>query len=307
MDTLKGKTCLVTGGAGFVGSHLVEALVSVGAQVRVLDIKECMIANAYPERIHAVIGSVTDQKAVDDIMNGADVVFHLAALASVQDSIERPDAYHKTNVEGTFRVLEAARTSALRPRVVIVSSAAVYGDQDVVEVHEDLVPHPMSPYALTKRMTELYAALWSKLYKIETVVIRPFNIYGTGMNVSGPYASAIAAFLKARKENNSIQITGDGKQTRDFVHIRDMVSAYFAAALSPRVGAGEIINVASGTCVTMNEVAALIGGEVEYIPARVEIRHSGADITKARELLSWSPVVSLEDGIAELKKEAGIV
>lgn len=307
METLKGKTVLVTGGAGFVGAHLVEALEQEGAQVVVLDTESALKAGPRASTVRAIAGDITDPSAVFAAMDGVHVVFHLAALANVQDSIERPDAYHAVNVDGTLRVLEAARTSPSRPRVVIASSAAVYGDQDVIEVHEDLAPRPMSPYALTKWMTECYAGLWSDLYKVETVVIRPFNIYGRGMRASGPYASAIAAFMKARVEGAPIRVTGDGMQTRDFVHVRDMVSAYLAAAVSSKVGAGEVINIASGVRVTMNGVAALIGGTVEYIPARMEIRHSGADIKKARELLSWEPQVSLKDGISELKQEAGIV
>jgi UDP-glucose 4-epimerase len=304
---LKGRTCLITGGAGFVGSHLVDALCMQGAKVTVLDTPVALKAFVAPEGARVVMGDITDANIVQSALKDVSVVFHLAALASVQDSIERPEAYHRVNVTGTLTLLETARRENPQPRIIIASSAAVYGDQASTEVTEDLTPHPKSPYAQTKWMTEQYAALWSALYGIETVVLRPFNIYGARMRADGPYASAIAVFMDARASGAPLRITSDGEQTRDYVHVRDMVSAYCAAAYSPLVGKGEVLNIASGTRVSINEVARLIGGPVVYVPARLEIRHSGASIERARELLSWSPSIPLAEGIAELARGMGIV
>lgn len=303
LTTLRGARCVITGGAGFVGSHLLEALLSAGAQVISYDRSEKIL----PDGVTAVVGDLSDGTKLQETIHGSDVVFHLAALASVQDSIEHPVKYYEVNVGGSMNVLEAARTSPSKPRVILASSAAVYGDQDIVCTHEALMPKPKSPYALSKMQTEEMAKLWSELYGVETVSIRPFNIYGSRMNSEGAYASAIGRFLKLTLEGLPIQLTGDGTQTRDYVHVRDMVSAYIASALSPSVGNGEIINIASGKSVSIKSVAELISVNIEYIPARVEIKDSGADITRARELLTWSPHISLEEGIAELKVEWGIV
>jgi len=307
MNRLSEKRCVVTGGAGFVGSHLVDHLLREGAVVTVFDnLTAGKLANI-PAGVTAISGDLRDAEAVRAACKGSDIIFHLAARASVQDSIEHPREYFEVNVLGTMNVLEAARLEEQKPRVILASSAAVYGDQEVVKVHEELTPRPKSPYALHKRMTEEMAALWSALYGVETVSIRPFNIYGTRMNPNGPYAGVIGRLMKMRAEGQPLSLTGDGEQTRDFVHVSDMAEAYILAACATTVGHGEIINIASGTSVSLNTLATLIGGDISYVPARVgDIVHSGADITRAATLLGYAPQVSLEAGIRDLKQSLAI-
>lgn len=307
MNRLKDTKCLVTGGAGFVGSHLVDHLLALGAVVTVFDNMTAGKLEHIPQGVSVVSGDLRDAEAVRKACEGVDFIFHLAARASVQDSILHPREYFEVNVQGTQNVLEAARVQEKKPRVILASSAAVYGNQTVVKVHEDLIPQPLSPYALHKRMTEEMAALWSTLYAVPTVSIRPFNIYGTRMNPDGPYAGVIGRFMKMRQEGTPLLITGDGSQTRDFVHVSDMAEAYILAATRASVGHGEIINIASGESVSLNELAGLIGGDVSYIPARVgDITDSGADISRAASLLRYAPKISLTEGILTLKQSLGI-
>lgn len=307
MNRLKDKKCLVTGGAGFVGSHLVDLLLAEGAAVSVFDNMTAGKLANIAGGVTAISGDLRDAEAVRAACEGVDFIFHLAARTSVTDSIEYSREYFDVNVQGTLHVLEAVRLQENKPRIILTSSAAVYGDQSVIKVHEDLVPQPLSPYALYKRMTEEMAALWSTLYGIGTVSIRPFNIYGTRMNPEGPYAGVIGRFMKMRAEGTPLLITGDGAQTRDFVHVSDMAEAYILAACSQSVGHGEILNIASGTSVTLNELAALIGGPVSYIPARGgDITDSGADISRAQALLQYTPKVSLSQGIKDLKESLNI-
>ena len=307
MNRFQDKKCLVTGGAGFVGSHLVDHLLAEGAIVSVFDNMTAGKLANIPQGVTAISGDLRDAEAVHAACEGMDFIFHLAARASVQDSIEHPRDYFDVNVLGTMNVLEAARHSDKKPRVILASSAAVYGNQTVVKVYEDLTPQPLSPYALHKRMTEEMATLWSQLYDVETVSIRPFNIYGTRMNPDGPYAGVIGRFMKMRQEGTQLLITGDGAQTRDFVHVSDMAEAYILAATSTAVGHGEIINIASGESVSLNDLAGLIGGDVVYIPARVgDITDSGADISRAASLLGYAPKVSLREGIVSLKQSLNI-
>lgn len=301
MKLLEGKKCVVTGGAGFVGSHLTDALLDLGAHVTVVD----TLVEGKREYIHAEADvaeiDVRDTEALRAVIEGAEYVFHLAALASVPGSIENPALYHDVNVNGTLSVLEAIRTLHAKARVIFASSASVYGDQETVPVHENCPPCPMSPYALHKLMGEQYVRLYSVLYGVHAVSLRPFNIYGTRMNPNGPYASVIGKFLQMRTEGKPLCITGDGTQTRDFVHVSDVVRAYILAATSTRVGKGETINIASGQGATINDIAKLIGGEISYIPARVELRNSVADVSLAKKLLDWEPEISLKDGLDELQ------
>jgi UDP-glucose 4-epimerase len=296
MNAVQGKKCVVTGGAGFVGVHLCTLLAHEGGEVVSVDTRATTAAGAT-----SVVADIGDRDALISAFSGASYVFHLAARVSVPESIEIPAAYFETNVMGTLNVLEAARSMAVPPRVVLASSAAVYGDQTEASVHEQLTPFPKSQYAETKLVTERMAALWHALYGLETVSIRPFNIYGPGMSAEGAYASAIGIFLTKKQQGLPILITGNGEQTRDYVHVHDVAHAYLLAATSEAVGHGEVINIASGRGVTMNAVARLVGGEITYVTARPgDILHSRADITKAQTLLGFLPHISLEEGIRGL-------
>jgi UDP-glucose 4-epimerase len=281
------KKAVVTGGKGFVGKHLVEALQKHGWQVIVFDKPKY---------------DVRDMKSLVRIFKGVDCVFHLAALVSVEESFSQPVLYHEVNALGTLKVLEAMRIAAPRARLILASSASVYGEQKKLPITEEAIVNPSSPYALSKLMAERYCKTWSDLYGLKVVIIRPFNIYGPGMSEEGSYASAIGKFLKMRSEGNPLIMFGDGEQTRDYVHVRDVVEAYMRAATVGGLENAETYNVSSGKNVTMNSIAQMIGGSREYKPPRQEIRHSHGSIKRAKRLLKWRPKISLKDGIVELKK-----
>jgi len=293
------------GGAGFIGSHLVDELLARGYAVRVVD----SLVAGKREQIAAgaefFAADVRDRAALVPIFAGARAVFHLAALPRVQYTIEHPLESHEVNVTGTLNVLETARDAGVE-RVVLASSAAVYGDSQNLPLREDAAPTPLSPYALHKYISEEYLKLFSKLYGLSTVSLRFFNVYGPRLDPDGPYALVIGRFLKLRKEGKPLTITGDGEQTRDFVHVKDIVRGLIAAAEHKNVGAGEVINLGTGEKTSVNELAEYFGGKCEYVEPRIEPRASAADITKAKTLLGWEPTVPLKDGIAELKKEFNI-
>lgn len=303
MNTTK-KKAVVTGGAGFIGSHLIEALLVRGYDVQVID---NMVAG---KREHVSIGvplhvvDVRDTEALPALLADADIVFHLAALPRVEYSIQNPVETHGVNVTGTVNVLASVKKGA---RVVLASSAAVYGDINVPILSEDLPADPVSPYGLHKYTSERYLALASRLYSIETVSLRFFNVYGPRLDPEGPYALVVGRFLKLRKEGKPLTITGDGEQTRDFIHTRDIAAALIAASESPKVGKGEVINIGTGLGTSVNELADAFGGEREYLPPRIEPRASCADVARAESLLGFTASVALADGIEELKREWGIV
>lgn len=298
------KHAVVTGGAGFIGGHLVDELIARGWKVDVID---SLIAGK-KERVnpratlHQV--DIRDEEAIAPVIAGADYVFHLAALPSVEQSIREPKETHDVNCTGTLHVLEAAKAGGVK-RVIYSASCAAYGDQPVSPFHEELPAQPSSPYALQKHIGEHYARIFAELHDLETVSLRYFNVFGSGQSADGPYSSVLGRFLTQKREGKPLTITGDGEQTRDFVHVRDIVAANILAALSDEVGSGEVINVGSGRSVSINELAKLFGGPVTYVPARAEIRHALADHSRARRVLGWEPTVRFEDGIAELLREHG--
>lgn len=300
------KKVVVTGGGGFVGSHLTTALVAEGYDVHVVDTftspKQEVRINA-DATYHEV--DVRNKEMLAPIFEGAMYVFHAAALPSVQYSIDFPTESHSVNIDGTLAVLEAAREAKVR-RVVFMASAAYYGNQDVMPLVETMSARPMSPYALHKHVGEQMCRMWSEIYSVQTVALRCFNIYGPHMNTQGAYASAIGIFLTQRKEGKPLTITGDGTQTRDYVHVSDVARANILAAETESVGQGEVINIGSGMRVSINELAQMVGGDVTYLPPWLEPHDSVADVARAHELLDWEPTVKLENGIAELKKLAGI-
>lgn len=292
---------IVTGGAGFIGSHIVDALVDEGYEVHVVD-NLCLgkKENVNPKAVSHII-DIRDKEKLIPIFKDAKYVFHEAAFPQVQYSIENPIETNGINVEGTLNVLEASRINKVK-RVIFASSSAVYGDQAILPITESMEVNPLSPYGAQKYIGEVYMKLYAKIYDLETVSLRYFNVYGIRQSASGTYASVISKFIELRSNNQPLTITGDGEQTRDFVNVKDIVSANILAMESDKVGKGETINIGANKEYSVNYIAKLIGGPIAYIPARIEPRTSQASITKAKGFLNWEPCVMLEDGIAELKK-----
>lgn len=300
------KKFVVTGGAGFIGSHLVDALIARGDEVHVID---NFASGKHEDRInqkatyHEV--NVQSTEEIRHIFEGADCIFHTAALPRVPFSIEHPVESTEANVMGTVSVLKAAADAKVR-RLVYSASGSAYGEQKEMPLSEDIQANPVNPYGLQKYVGELFSKVWALTYGLQTVSLRYFNIYGSRIDPRGPYAMAIGAFLLARKEGRPLTIFGDGTITRDYTHVRDAVRANLLAAESPSVGKGEVINIGAGRNVTIQYLAELIGGEIKYGPPRIEAHDSKADNILAKKLLGWEPTVTLEEGIAELKKEYGI-
>jgi UDP-glucose 4-epimerase len=296
---------LVTGGAGFIGSHLVERLVAGGWSVRVLDDfssgrEEHLVHVA--EEVDVVRGDVRDARAVDAAVRGAEVVFHQAAIPSVPLSVAEPIRTQGVNVEGTLRVLEAARRAGVR-RVVYAASCAVYGDAPELPKREALPPAPRSPYALQKYAGEVYCRLYADLHGLETVALRYFNVYGPRQDPDGDYAAVIPKFITACLAGAAPRIYGDGEQTRDFVMVDDVVRANLLAADAART-CGSVCNVASGRRARLNELLDLVrehtGAEVEarYDPPRPgDVRDSVACLDRARDVLGYAPGVDLGEGL----------
>lgn len=303
---MKKKKAVVTGGAGFIGSHLVDALVERGYDVHVVDTyvdgkkEDRMNAKATYHEI-----DVRSTDALGPIFSGTDVVFHTAAIPRVPYSVEHPVETTDQNIMGTVSVLAASAKAKVR-RVVYSSSGSAYGDQDVLPLVETMPANPVNPYGLQKYAGELFAKIWPTIYGVETVSLRYFNVYGPRLDPTGPYALAVGAFLLAKKEGRSLTIFGDGTVTRDYTHVRDVVNANMLAAESVSVGKGEAINIGAGRNVTIQYLAELIGGDIVYGPPRVEAHDSKADNRRAKELLGWEPTVRLEEGIRELKEIMGI-
>lgn len=297
---------VVTGGAGFIGSHIVDALVARGDEVHIVD---NFAAGKREDRInpeatyHEV--DVRDFESIEPIIAGSTYVFHEAALPRVQYSIEHPAETYDVNVMGTVSVLRAAKEGGVK-RVVYAASSSAYGDQTVMPLSEDLPAQPKSPYGLQKYINELSCRLWSEVYGLSTVSLRYFNVYGPRFDPEGAYALVIGKFLKQRKEGQPLTITGDGTQTRDFTHVRDVVRANLLAAESPKVGKGEVINIGVGRNMSVNDLAAFIGGPSMHIEPRLEPHDTLADNRRAKELLGWEPGIMLEEGIAELKQLFGL-
>ncbi len=297
---------IVTGGGGFIGAHLVRALLERGDEVHVID---TFVAGRLPERLDARAQyheiDITNTDALSALMEGVDTVFHLAAIPRVPYSVAHPVESTHANITGTVSVLTAASRAKVR-RVVSSSSGSVYGDQVSLPLTESMVPNPVNPYALQKFAGERFAALWANSFNIETVSLRYFNVYGPGLDPHGPYALAVGAFILARKEGRPLTIFGDGTITRDYTHVSDVVQANLLAATSHRVGKGEVINIGTGSNNTIKALAEMVGGEIVYAAPRIEAHDSRADNLRAKELLGWEPTVSLAEGIAALKKEWGI-
>lgn len=295
-----GKRYVVTGGAGFIGTNLVERLCADGHHVVVVDDLSAEKRERAERGAEFTCTDVRDTPALIQAVRGADTIFHLAALPRVQYSIEHPAETFSVNVCGTLSVLEAARGAGV-PRVVFASTSAVYGDSDSPALSESLPVLPKSPYALQKHICEGLMRMYAELYGLETVALRFFNVFGPHLDSDGPYALVVGQFLKCIAEGKPLTITGDGEQTRDFIHVEDVVEALVRSAEMAGIG-GEVVNIGSGQGTTINALARMCGGNVQYVAPRIEPRHSCADIQRARELLHWTPHVSLSAGIGELKR-----
>jgi UDP-glucose 4-epimerase len=291
---------IVTGGAGFIGSHLTNRLIEDGFDVHVIDnLSAGKKSNVHP-RATLHVKDITNLPSIKPIFRGATFVFHLAALPRVQFSIEHPLEAHAANVNGVLNVLIAAQAAGVK-RVIYSASSSAYGDQKHMPLQETAPANPKSPYGLQKYIGELYCKVWSDIYGIETVSLRYFNVYGPRQSSEGAYALVIARFMKLRSQGKPMTITGDGKQTRDFTSVHDVVRANMLAMKSTKVGAGEAINIGAGKNQSIKRIAELIGGPVAHIPARLEPRDTLADNSLAKKLLGWKPMVTIEQGMAELK------
>ncbi len=298
---------LVTGGAGFIGSHITERLLTDGHQVRILDNFSTGKRENIPvsDATSVIEGDVGDFDTVREWMEGIDIVYHEAAIASVPETVDNPLDSARTNYCGTLNVLEAARQARVR-RIVFASSAAVYGDLPGLPKTEDMPVRPLSPYAVDKLASEHACQVYSHLYGLETVALRYFNVFGPRQDPSSPYSGVITLFADSIRQGNQPVIYGDGEQSRDFVYISDVVEANIRAAVS-RSAAGSAINIATGTSININELLSTICHihgqpfEPARLPAREgDIRHSCADISRAMSTLNWAPGVDLETGLNKL-------
>ena len=299
---------LVTGGAGFIGSHLVERLVSEGHEVSVLDsftTGKRQNLDPFRGRITIHENDVRDSAAVDRAVEGCELVFHEAAVVSVPYSVEHPQETHDVNIQGTLNVLLAARKSGVR-RVVFASSAAVYGEEPTLPKSETMVPEPISPYGVEKLTAEHYLRTFARLYGVETVALRYFNVFGPRQDPASPYSGVISVFVRRLLSRQPISIFGDGQQSRDFVNVADVVQANLLAAHAP-AASGHVYNVARGDRTTLLELATTLGRVVgtavapTLAPERAgDIRHSQATIERARRELGYEPRVDLETGLTGL-------
>lgn len=297
---------VVTGGAGFIGSHIVDTLVLDGYDVHVIDNLYAGNAdNINPKAIFHNV-DIRDFEKILPIFENVECVFHEAALPQVQYSMENPVETHEVNVNGTINILEACRINKVK-RLVFASSSAVYGDQDVVPIVEGAIEKPISPYGAHKYIGEVYCGLYSRIYGLETVALRYFNVYGPRQSGRGAHASVISRFMDFKKNGKPLTIVGDGNHIRSYVHVQDIVCANILAMKSTNVGHGEYINIASGDEYSVNDIARLIGGDVIYIDQRIEPKISSADIQKAKDLIGWSPAIPLSEGLVELKKYNSII
>ncbi len=295
---------LVTGGAGFIGSHLAEELVRRGHRVRVAD---SLITGKRSNLDHVpdiefLEGDLADKAFTDRAVAGCDYVLHQAAIPSVPRSVKDPITSHRANVDGTLNVLVAARDAGVR-RVVFAGSSSAYGNTPTLPKHEDMPSNPLSPYALQKVVGEQYLQMFTKLYGLETVSTRYFNVFGPRQDPTSPYSGVISVFATALIENRSPTIHGDGEQTRDFTYIANVVDGVLRASEAPRAS-GEVINVATGGRISLNTLfftmRDLIGVDVKPIyggPRQGDVKDSQADISKAKALLGYVPSVSFEDGL----------
>ena len=293
---------LVTGGAGFIGSHLAAELLVRGHRVRVVDNLATGLLSNVPSGAEFVLGDLTDPDVTAEVTQGCDVVVHQAAIASVPQSISEPRPSHEANIDATFNVLIAARDAGVR-RVVYAASSSAYGDSPVLPKVEDMAVDPLSPYALQKFVGEEYCRLFTRIYGLETVAIRYFNVFGPRQHPSSPYSGVLSLFIKCALSGTAPTIFGDGEQTRDFTFVDDVVDGVLRAVDAPGA-AGEVINVATGVSVSLNRAWATLESILGRLQSPVfaaaragDVYASEADIGKAERLLGFRPRVTFEEGL----------
>ena len=303
-----GKKCVVTGGAGFIGSNLALELAGQGAKVTVLDDmstgQQGNLADLQEAGVTFVRGSILDRDLLDGCFKDVDFVFHQAALPSVPRSVKEPLPANEVNITGTLYVLEAARQAEVQ-KVVYAASSSAYGETPTLPKVETISPSPLSPYAVTKLASEFYCSVYTSVYGLATTSLRYFNVYGPRQDPASQYAAVVPNFITAAARGEAPVIYGDGEQSRDFTYVADAVQANMKAAVSPAAD-GQVVNVATGVRVTVNELAeriiALVGAKVKprYVEERAgDIRHSLADISQARELMGYEPRFTLDQGLEE--------
>lgn len=307
-----GRVVCVTGGAGFIGSHVVDRLVELGARVTVLDDlsngRESNLSGLAADA-RLVRGDIRDRAALDEAIRGAEVVFHLAAMGSVPRSLEMPELYQEINVGGTMAVLEAARRAGVR-RVVYSASSSAYGNTATLPKVESMRTDPLSPYAFTKLAGEHLMRVWSSCFGLETVSLRYFNIFGPRQRHDSPYAAVIPKFAALLRSGRRPQIFGDGTQSRDFTFVENAVHANLLAAVAPAATAGQVVNIACGTRFSLldllDRMSAFLGVpcDPEFFPARTgDVRDSEADISAAVQLIGYSVQVSFEEGLCRTLRD----
>ena len=300
--------CVVTGGAGFIGSNLVDSLISQNHEVHIIDNfisgkkENCNESAKY----HDI--NIADEKnlsIIEKVIDGCDTVFHCAALARVQPSIFNPIKYEINNTIGIMNMLKCSVDMRVR-RFVYSASSSAYGSTKKLPSKETDKPNPISPYANQKYYGELCCKMFSRVYNIETVSLRYFNVYGERQNLGGAYATVVGIFLDHCKNGNPLTINGDGNQKRDFTYVGDVVNANILASKSKNVGKGEVINIGNGKNISINELAQNIGGEVVFNEPLNEPFANLADIKKAKKLLDWEPTTDLISWIKNYKKIKGL-
>lgn len=292
---------LVTGGAGFIGSHLVDKLIEQNHHVLVVDnLSTGKKENLDPEADFYQL-DICDFEKIKPLFKGVDGVFHLAAIPRVPISVQDPVLTSKVNILGTINVFKAAIDNKVK-RIVFASSSSVYGNQKTLPLEETMAPNPLSPYGAQKLTGEQFAKLFTALYGVPIISLRYFNVYGPRIDFDSDYSLVLGKFLKLKSENKPLTIFGDGEQTRGFCYIDDVVGANIKAMKSEKIRGGEVINIGQENSYSINFLTQLIGGEVQYLPPRpADPLNTKADISLARELLDWEPEVDFKDGVEKVK------
>lgn len=296
---------LVTGGAGFIGSNLVDELIKRGDEVVVID----NLSTGKRENINLKVKfyetDIRDLEKIKPLFSGVDYVFHLAAFARVQPSIDDPITANDINLNGTLNVLMAARDAKVK-KVIYSASSSAYGDQKKMPLRENMLACPLSPYGLQKYIGELYCRLFSEIYGLSTVSLRYFNVYGKRQVLEGAYCLVMGIFAKQRLAGKPMTIVGDGEQRRDYTSVVDVVQANILAAENDKISKGEVINIGRSKSYSVNELAEMIGGPTVNIEPRIEPKESLADNSLAKKLLDWEPTINLPEWLEEYKKEIGL-